>query len=210
MLRTRWPLNPIAPSKIPAIQGVNVSPEGLGPRRNYTRNNGPQSRQHWSWAILDRISDLTSDLRILRFSRPGCNEAKISCRRKMRMSGFCKVEMSAFIDGRGPYGNGANHLEPTRTGPIESVARGEAEASFAGSSSGAVEGNRPPGAANAAADSRARGWCPGSRTTRPAIKPQGSSAFGAEDSGAPTPALCGFRTHAGRRTPGQGRSLGES
>src|SRR6266850_1006814 len=100
----------------------------------------------------------------------------------MRMSGLCKVEMSAFIDGRGPYGNGANHLEPTRTGPIESVARGEAEASFAGSSSGAGEGNRP----------------------------QGSSAVGAEDSGAPTPALCGFRTHAGRRTPGQGRSLGES
>src|SRR6267142_1826767 len=132
------------------------------------------------------------------------------CRRKMRMSGLCKVEMSAFIDGRGPYGNGANHLEPTRTGPIESVARGEAEASFAGSSSGAVEGNRPPGAANAAADSRTWGWCPGSRTAGQAIEPQGSSAVGAEDSGAPTPALCGFRTHAGRRTPGQGRSLGES
>src|SRR5882762_7372199 len=132
------------------------------------------------------------------------------CRRKMRMSGLCKVEMSAFIDGRGPYGNGANHLEPTRTGPIESVARGEAEASFAGSSSGAVEGNRPPGAANAAADSRTWGWCPGSRTAGQAIEPQGSSAVGAEDSGAPTPALCGFRTHAGCRTPGQGRSLGES
>ncbi len=42
----------------------------------------------------------------------------------MRMSGLCKVEMSAFIDGRGAYGNGANRLEPTRTGPIESVARG--------------------------------------------------------------------------------------
>jgi hypothetical protein len=35
------------------------------------------------------------------------------CRRKMRMSGLCKVEMSAFMEGRGPYGNGANHFEPT-------------------------------------------------------------------------------------------------
>src|SRR6202049_1931098 len=45
-----------------------------------------------------------------------------SCRRKMRMSGLCKVEMSAFIDGRGAYGNGADHFEPTRTGPIAGVA----------------------------------------------------------------------------------------
>src|ERR1700676_2669039 len=93
------------------------------------------------------------------------------CRRKMRMSCLCKVEMSAFMDGRGPYGSGANHLEPTRSGPIESVARGTAEASLAGSSSGAAESNRPPGAADAAADSRARGWCLGSRTTRPALEP---------------------------------------
>jgi hypothetical protein len=35
----------------------------------------------------------------------------------MRMSGSSKVEMSAFIGGRGRYGNGANCLEPTRTGP---------------------------------------------------------------------------------------------
>src|SRR5260370_14255861 len=34
------------------------------------------------------------------------------CRRKMRMSGLCKVEMSAFMDGRGAYGNGADRLEP--------------------------------------------------------------------------------------------------
>jgi len=65
------------------------------------------------------------------------------------MSGLCKVAMSAFVEGRGPYGDGANHFEPTRTGPLESVARGEAEAPFAGSSSRGPEGNRPPGAANA-------------------------------------------------------------
>src|ERR1700719_1797104 len=51
-----------------------------------------------------------------------------ACRRKKRMSGLCKVQMSAFMDGRGPHGNGANRVEPTRTGPIESVARGTAEA----------------------------------------------------------------------------------
>jgi len=32
------------------------------------------------------------------------------------MSGLCKVEMSAFMDGRGPHGDGANHFEPTQFG----------------------------------------------------------------------------------------------
>src|ERR1700675_2125632 len=72
--------------------------------------------------------------------------------RKMRMSGLCKVEMSAFMEARGPHGNGANHFEPPRTRPPESIARGKAEAPFAGSSRRAAEGNRPPGAANAASD----------------------------------------------------------
>src|SRR5450755_4578249 len=99
----------------------------------------------------------------------------------MRMSGLCKVEMSASMDGRGPYGNGAKHVEPTRTGPIESVAGGKAEASFAGSSSEAAESNRPSSAANAAWDSRARGWCRGSRTTRPAIEPQTRGPMGTQD-----------------------------
>ena len=52
----------------------------------------------------------------------GVKDAKSACRRKVRMSGLCKVEMSAFMDGRGPHGNGANDLESTRTGPHESVA----------------------------------------------------------------------------------------
>jgi hypothetical protein len=41
------------------------------------------------------------------------------CRRgrcKMRMSGLCKVEMSAFRGGWGRHGNGANGLEPNRAG----------------------------------------------------------------------------------------------
>jgi hypothetical protein len=35
---------------------------------------------------------------------------ELLCRCKMRMSGLSKVEMSAFIGGRGRYGNGANRL----------------------------------------------------------------------------------------------------
>src|ERR1700730_16756109 len=127
----------------------------------------------------------------------------------MRMSGLSKVEMYALMEGRRPDGNGANHFEPARTGPLESVARGKAEAPFAGSSSPAAEGNRPPGAAHAAADSRARGWCPGSRTTWSAIEPQAGSPVRAEDFGAAAAALCGFRTHAGRRAPGPGGFVGE-
>src|SRR5690242_5016621 len=103
---------------------------------------------------------------------PKSTNRHISCRRKMRMSGLCKVEMSAYMDGRGPHGDGANHFEPTRTGPIESVARGTAEASDAGSRRRAAESDGPPGAADAAADSRAWGWCAGSRITRPAIESQ--------------------------------------
>src|ERR1700730_8928498 len=114
------------------------------------------------------------------------------------MSGLCKVEMSAFMGGRGPYGNGANRLEPTRTGPLESVARGKAEASDAVSSRRAAESSRPPGAADAAPPARGRGSFPGSRIARPAIEPQAGGPARAEDFGAPAPALCGFRSHAGR------------
>src|SRR5580698_10976006 len=104
------------------------------------------------------------------------------CRCKVRMSGLCKVEMSAFMDGRGPHGNGANHVEPTRTGPIESVARGTAEAVDAGSSGRAVESKRPSRAADAAAPARARRSLPGSRTARPAIEPQAGHPLRTEDS----------------------------
>src|SRR6202795_4337745 len=90
----------------------------------------------------------------LRLRAQASQRGEPRCRRKMRMSGLCKVEMSAFMDGRGPHGNGANRVEPTRTGPIESVARGTAEASDAGSSGRAAESKLPPGAADAAAPAR--------------------------------------------------------
>src|SRR5271165_590978 len=74
----------------------------------------------------------------------------------------------------GPHGHGANRFEPTRTGPIESVARGKAEASDAGRGGCAAESNRPPGTADAALPSRTRRYFAGSRTTRSAIEPQAS------------------------------------
>src|SRR5580698_8213279 len=122
---------------------------------------------------------------------------RFMCRCKVRMSGLCKVEMSAFMDGRGPHGNGANHFEPTRTGPIKGVARGTAEAADAGGSRRATENKRPPRAADVAAPARARRSLPGSRTARSTIESQAGDPLGAEDSGTPAPALCGFRTHTG-------------
>src|ERR1700690_2358582 len=133
----------------------------------------------------------------LRMRAKASQRRQLFCRRKMRMSGLCKVEMSAFMDGLGPHGNGANHFEPTRTGPIEGVARGTAETADAGSSRRATENKRPPRAADAAAPARARRSLPGSRTARSTIESQAGGPLRAEDSGAPAPALCGFRTHTG-------------
>ena len=52
----------------------------------------------------------------------GAETLRHECRCKIRMSGLSKVEMSAFIGGRGRYGNGANRLESTRTGPATCAA----------------------------------------------------------------------------------------
>src|SRR5271155_4538624 len=94
---------------------------------------------------------------ILGSARKASQRREHNCRCKMRMSCLCKVEMSAFMEGRGPHGNGANHFEPTRTGSVESVTRGTAAASDAGCGSRAAESNRPPGAPDAAAHPRTRG-----------------------------------------------------
>src|ERR1700722_10969417 len=127
----------------------------------------------------------------------------------MRMSGLRKVEMSASMDGRGPHGDGANHFEPTRTGPIESVARGTGEASLTSSSGGTAENNRPSGTQDAAPHPRTRGWCPGSRITRPAIESQAGGRLRTEGFSSRGPALCRLRAHAGRRTLSQGWFPGE-
>src|ERR1700688_3198724 len=65
------------------------------------------------------------------------------------MSGLCKVEMSGFMGGRGADGNRAHRDEPTRTGPVASVARGTAKTFEASRSGAAAESNRPPGAPDA-------------------------------------------------------------
>jgi len=57
----------------------------------------------------------------------GVKNVSGECRRKMRMSGLCKVEMSASMGGRGAHGNGADRFEPTGTGPILSSALLKAE-----------------------------------------------------------------------------------
>ena len=44
------------------------------------------------------------------------------CRRKMRMSGLCKVEMSAFLRAGGPDGRGADGVEHEGAGAFEGVA----------------------------------------------------------------------------------------
>src|ERR1039458_6894867 len=110
---------------------------------------------------------------------------------KVRMSGLCKVEMSGFMGGWGTDGNGAHRDEPTRTGPVASVAGGKAKAFDAGRSGAAAKSDRPPRTADVDPHWRARGWRDRSPTTGSAIEPQAGSAFGAEDSGADQPSLCG-------------------
>src|ERR1700726_3236336 len=127
----------------------------------------------------------------------------------MRMSGLSKVEMSAFIGGRGPHGNGANRLEPTRTGQIACATRGPAEAAHAGRSRPAAEDER-------SSDSSAAVWFAGTRRscsdpwiTRESIKPQVRRAVGAEDFAPGAATLRGLWAHAGRRALGPGGIAGE-
>jgi hypothetical protein len=50
-----------------------------------------------------------------------CQENGSVCRRKMRMSGLCKVGMSAFLRARGPDGRGADRVEHEGAGAFEGV-----------------------------------------------------------------------------------------
>lgn len=77
-----------------------------------------------------------------------CNCAQpqlFTCRCKVRMSGLSKVEMSGFMGGRGPHGNGENRFEPTRTGSFASVARNRRRAFDAGRGGGTGASVRPVG-----------------------------------------------------------------
>src|ERR1700738_4220720 len=131
------------------------------------------------------------------------------CRCKMRMSGLSKVEMSAFIGGRGRYGNGANCLEPTRTGPAARATRGPAEEDNADRSRQPAEDQRSPhpsAAVSSAGTWRSSGdpWI-----TRKTIKPQVSRGLGAEDFAPGAATVCGLRAHPGRRGLGPGGIAGE-
>src|ERR1017187_5501267 len=127
------------------------------------------------------------------------------CRCKMRMSCLCKLEMSAFMDGRGPHGNGAHGIESTRTGPLESVAGSKTRAFNAERSGKTDRSVRPSGASAVAAAARARRPGGDPRITRTALEPQIRGQLRAEGSGPDRPTLCGFRAHAGGRALGQGR-----
>src|SRR6202048_3217003 len=80
---------------------------------------------------------------ILGCGRKASQRRETDCRCKMIMSGLSKVEMSAFIGGRGRYGNGANRLEPTRTGSAACAAGDKAEADHPDRSGQAAEDQRP-------------------------------------------------------------------
>src|ERR1700733_1349010 len=137
--------------------------------------------------------------------RPGTQQIRLRCRRKMRMSGLCKVEMSAFMGGRGAHGDGANGLESTRTGSHRSVARSTARTCNPG---GRGETITPVGSTStpAAVGHRQAGRpSRGPWTMGPAIEPQVGPQLRTEGVGAGTPAVCRFRTHVSRRTLGRGR-----
>src|SRR5258708_7466080 len=119
-----------------------------------------------------------------------CQVVALPCRLKMRMSGLCKVEMSAFMVGRGPHGNGANHLEPTRTGPTARVAGRTARAFNAGRGCTTDQDHRPSGAPVIAAPAGARRPGGDSWITRTALQSQVRCTLRAEDSGAGAPAVC--------------------
>src|SRR5258707_1122737 len=127
----------------------------------------------------------------------------------MRMSGLCKVEMSAFMGGRGAYGNGADRLEPTRTGQIARATRGPAEADHADRSRQAVEDQRSPYPSASVSSGGTRRPSGDPWITRTKIKPQVSRAVGAEDFAPGAATLCGLRTHPGRRALGPGGAIGE-
>jgi hypothetical protein len=133
-----------------------------------------------------------------------CQRPESICRRKVRMSGSCKGEMSAFMSGREPLGNKAHRLAPARTRPTASVAGSEAGALDASRSRAAMNVVRRPGALAAAAPRRARR--PGSAPwiTRTALEPRVGCFVRAEDPGASVLAS-GMRTRTSRTKLGLGK-----
>src|SRR6266481_1795302 len=86
--------------------------------------------------------------------------------------------------------NGANGLEPTRTGPTARVAGRTARAFNAGRGCTADQDHRPSGAPVIAAPAGARRPGGDSWITRTALQSQVRCTLRAEDSGAGAPAVC--------------------
>ena len=80
-----------------------------------------ESRNAWNGGDSSEGTEVTAQP-ILGLTTEIGKTITVLCRRKMRMSGLCKVEMSAYMDGRGRHGDGANGLESTGTGPHTAVA----------------------------------------------------------------------------------------
>src|SRR5580698_928571 len=94
------------------------------------------------------------------------------CRRKMRMSGLCKVEMSAFLRAGGPYGRGADRVECEGAGAVEGVARDPTRTFAADRWRTPIATERSSGAAFTAACAQRRRWRAGAWAARPSLEPQ--------------------------------------
>src|ERR1700722_2472816 len=127
----------------------------------------------------------------------------------MRMSGLCKVGMSGFMGGRGAYGDGADRLEPRRTGPIAGVARVGARGIKAGCGGAADEVNRPSGAPVAAALAQGRRQGGDPQVAGATLESEVLWLLPTEGLGSRGSALCRLRAHAGRRALGAGRDSAE-
>src|ERR1700728_5186811 len=94
------------------------------------------------------------------------NRRAAPCRRKMRMSGLCKVEMSGFIPMGGRDGNGANRVEHERAGAVKGAAASRRRSSEAGRSraAAALDGSSDTAIADTSAQRR------GSRNRTPVAR----------------------------------------
>src|SRR5205807_1313766 len=90
----------------------------------------------------------------------------------------CYVAMEPL--NLGAHGNGANRLEPTRTGQIACATRGQAEADHADRSRQAAEDQRSPYPSAAVSSGGTRRPSDDPWITRTKIKPQVSRTVGAE------------------------------
>src|SRR5580692_1518042 len=108
----------------------------------------------------------------LKWEQEASQRRETKCRRKMRMSGLCKVEMSAFLRVGGPYGRGADRVECEGAGAVEGVARDPTRTFAADRWRTPIATERSSGAAFTAACAQRRRWRAGAWAARPSLEPQ--------------------------------------